>query len=125
MRRIVRLNENDLARIVRRVLKEENNFSGCFTGTKLTIPPSCDIETTGGMVGTGLSIGDNCISDLKNMITFDNLIEIGKILVCLGGLASPIESINKGGALKKATNNLISNVGTGALTKATSKFNNN
>jgi len=44
MKRIIRLTESDLTRIVRRVLKEsENPFDGCFDNVPdgFTVPPIC------------------------------------------------------------------------------------
>jgi hypothetical protein len=44
MKRIIRLTEHDLARIVRRVINEnENPFLGCFDNTQdgFTVPPIC------------------------------------------------------------------------------------
>ena len=95
--RTTRLNENDLARIVRRVLREEDEMGGgalppnndCFKNTTIRIPQSCKVGTTGGMIttnhyfGTGFTIGKQCLSDLGAMMTMNNLTEVTKVLGCL------------------------------------------
>jgi hypothetical protein len=86
-----RLTESDLSRIVRRVLKEEEDTSiggGCFSNTTISIPSSCKVKTTGGMIGTGISVSQECISDLGAMMTMKNLTEVTKVLGCLAKHAS-------------------------------------
>jgi hypothetical protein len=98
-----RLTESDLSRIVRRVLKEEEDTSiggGCFSNTTISIPSSCKVKTTGGMIGTGISVSPNCVKDLGKLMTMDNLKELTKLLVCLSGQSgtlpkTPSKSINK------------------------------
>ena len=89
--RTTRLNENDLARIVRRVLREEDEMGGgalppnndCFKNTTIRIPQSCKVRTTGGMIGTGFTIGKQCLSDIGAMMNMNNLTEVSKLLMCL------------------------------------------
>ena len=89
MKRIIRLTENDLARIVRRVIKEDDMTSiagGCFSKTTLSIPPSCNTKTkktNTDVMGTGDLVGKDCLSDIGKMITFNNLKEVTKVLNCL------------------------------------------
>lgn len=92
MARIIRLNENDLARIVRRVINEEKSVTGCFSKTTLSIPKSCD---------TGLS--KTCISDVAKMLKdaymkkspLEHTIELTKVLFCLNTPQGAIELIKK------------------------------
>ena len=95
MKRIIRLNENDLARIVRRVIKEDDMTSmagGCFSKTTLSIPPSCNTKreiSPHGLFGTGELVSKDCLSDIGKMITFNNLKEVTKVLNCLLSDAIP------------------------------------
>jgi hypothetical protein len=88
--RTVRLSENDLARIVRRVLREEDEMRGgalpnkdCFSNSKIRVPQSCKVKTTGGMIGTGFLVGKGCLSDLAGMMNMENLGEITKLMACV------------------------------------------
>jgi hypothetical protein len=90
MARIVRLTERDLSRIVRRVLKEEEDTTsmvgGCFSKTTLSIPKSCDTKpkkTLSGTMGTGDLISKECLNAIGNMLTYNNLKEVTKVLNCL------------------------------------------
>ena len=95
MKRIIRLTENDLARIVRRVIKEDDMTSiagGCFSKTTLSIPPSCKTKreiSPHSLFGTGELVSKDCLSDIGNMITFNNLKEVTKVLNCLLSDAIP------------------------------------
>ena len=86
MARIIRLTENDLARIVRRVIKEDDMTSmagGCFSKTTLSIPPSCNTKTkktNTNVMGTGDLVGKDCLSDIGKMMTYNNLKEVTKVL---------------------------------------------
>ena len=94
--RTTRLNENDLARIVRRVLREEDEMGGgalppkndCFSNAKIRIPQSCKIEPKSVGIGTGFTIGKQCLSDLGAMMNMNNLTEVTKVLGCLAKHAS-------------------------------------
>ena len=89
--RTTRLNERDLARIVRRVLREEDEMGGgalpskndCFSNTTIRIPSSCKIETNSIGIGTGFTIGKQCLSDIGAMMNMNNLTEVSKLLMCL------------------------------------------
>ena len=89
--RTTRLNENDLARIVRRVLREEDEMRGgalpnkdCFSNSKIRVPQSCKIKTTGSMIGTGgFTVGKGCLSDLAGMMNMQNLGEITRLMACV------------------------------------------
>jgi hypothetical protein len=88
--RTTRLNENDLARIVRRVLREEDEMGGgapkkdCFSDSTIRIPKSCKVTTTGSSIGTGgFRVGKGCLSDLAGMMNMQNLTEISKMMMCV------------------------------------------
>jgi hypothetical protein len=88
--RTTRLNERDLTRIVRRVLREEEAMGGgtpkkdCFSNTTISIPSSCKVKPkSDSIAGNGISIGKNCVSDLGSMITMQNLREVTKVLSCV------------------------------------------
>jgi len=81
--RTIRLNERDLARIVRRVLREEDEmfdeemgggpFDECFESVGMTTPMSCNTA-------------DNykrCLEDIKKMITPENLTKIADLFICM------------------------------------------
>jgi len=85
-----RLTERDLSRIVRRVLKEDEDTTsmvgGCFSKTTLSIPPSCNTKreiTPHSLLGTGEAISKECLNAIGGMITYNNLKEVTKILNCL------------------------------------------
>jgi hypothetical protein len=116
--RTTRLNERDLTRIVRRVLREEDTSSMsdvCFNNTTISIPSSCRIKpTSDSVVGTGISIGKNCLSDIGAMMTMKNLTEVSKLLMCLskGGTLptdQDIKNVNDNKARKKM-NDYIKNL---------------
>jgi hypothetical protein len=113
-----RLTERDLTRIVRRVLREENTSSMsevCFNNTTISIPSSCRIKpTSDSVVGTGISIGKGCLSDIGAMMTMKNLTEVSKLLMCLakGGTLptdQDIKNVNDNKARKKM-NDYIKNL---------------
>ena len=89
--RTTRLNENDLARIVRRALREEDEMGGgalppqnnCFKNAPIRVPQSCKIKTIGGMIGTGFLVGKGCLSDLGSMMNMQNLGEITRLMACV------------------------------------------
>ena len=81
--RTIRLNERDLARIVRRVIQEENEvfdeemgdgpFDECFKSVGMTAPMSCNAADN----------QKRCVEDIKKMITPDNLSKISDLLACI------------------------------------------
>ena len=81
--RTIRLNERDLARIVRRVIREENEmfdeemgdgpFEECFKSVGMTAPMSCNAADN----------QKRCMEDIKKMITTDNLTKIAKLFGCM------------------------------------------
>ena len=107
--RTTRLNEQDLTRIVRRVLREEDASSMsevCFNNTTISIPSSCRIKpTSDSIVGTGISIGKNCLSDIGAMMTMKNLTEVSKLLMCLskGGTLPTDQEIDDAKSVHKLT----------------------
>jgi len=86
--RTTRLNERDLARIVRRVLREENEmfdekmgdgpFDKCFKSVGIPIPPAC--QAADGE--------DMCRAAISKMMTPENLMKmggkLGELLTCIG-----------------------------------------
>jgi len=92
MKRIIKLNENDLARIVRRVLNEDKSVAGCFSKTTLSMPKSCYPL-----------LSKTCISDVAKMLKdalskkspLEYTIEIAKVLFCLNTPQGAIELIKK------------------------------
>jgi len=116
--RTTRLNERDLTRIVRRVLREENTSSMsevCFNNTTISIPSSCRIKpTSDSVLGTGISIGKNCLSDIGAMMTMKNLTEVSKLLMCLsrGGTLPTDRDINdaKADEIKKKMQNRLEDI---------------
>jgi hypothetical protein len=92
--RTIRLNERDLARIVRRVLREENEvfdeemgdgpFDECFKSAGITIPSACKAADAQEM----------CLAAISRMITPKNLVKIGELLTCVGNVG---EESPKGG----------------------------
>ena len=60
----------------------------CFSNTTISVPSSCKAKTTGGMIGTGISVSQECISDIGAMMTMKNLTEVTKVLGCLAKHAS-------------------------------------
>ena len=89
--RTIRLNERDLARIVRRVLREENEvfdeemgdgpFDECFKSAGITIPPVCKAADSKNM----------CLTAISKMITSENIMKMAELLKCIAnsGKASP------------------------------------
>jgi len=116
--RTTRLNERDLTRIVRRVLREENTSSMsevCFNNTTISIPSSCRIKpTSDSVLGTGISIGKNCLSDIGAMMTMKNLTEVSKLLMCLsrGGTLPTDQDIDdtKADEIKKKMQNRLEDI---------------
>ena len=116
--RTTRLTERDLTRIVRRVLREENTSSMsevCFNNTTISIPSSCRIKpTSDSVLGTGISIGKNCLSDIGAMMTMKNLTEVSKLLMCLsrGGTLPTDRDINdaKADEIKKKMQNRLEDI---------------
>ena len=96
----IRLNENDLARIVRRVLREEEEMGGesfppmgrngsdCFSNARIRIPSSCRVKPMGGPIGTPIGVSQQCISEIGDMMTMKNLREVTMVLGCLAKHAS-------------------------------------
>ena len=91
--RTTRLNENDLARIVRRALREEDEMGGgalppqnnCFKNAPIRIPQSCKVAPKSVGIGT---FTKQCLSDLGAMMNMNNLTEVTKVLGCLAKHAS-------------------------------------
>ena len=89
--RTIRLNERDLARIVRRVIQEENEvfdeemgdgpFDKCFESVGMGAPPSCNAADN----------QKRCMEDIKKMITPENLMKVGELFKCIAnvGKGSP------------------------------------
>jgi hypothetical protein len=61
----------------------ESPKNDCFSNTTISVPSSCKAKTTGGMIGTGISVSQECISDLGAMMTMKNLTEVTKVLMCI------------------------------------------
>ena len=84
--RTIRLNERDLARIVRRVIQEENEvfdeemgdgpFDECFESVGITVPSACKAADAQEM----------CLAAISRMITPKNLVKIGELLTCVGNV---------------------------------------
>ena len=84
MERIVRLNERDLAKIVRRVIREENEmfdeemgdgpFDECFESVGMTVLPVCQSADSQKM----------CLAAISKMMTPENLMKMGELLTCIG-----------------------------------------
>ena len=87
MKRIVRLNENDLQRIVRRVLREQDEAMGgikdCFEGAKFSVPAVCKAADT----------QDKCLKALQEMV-MQSPVEIGNAIACV------MSKTGKGGSTK-------------------------
>ena len=88
--RTTRLNEYDLTRIVRQVLREEDtaadmgNNNKCFNNTTISIPQSCRVKPRRGTwFGTGLKVEKDCLRDLGGMMNLKNLTEVTKLMACL------------------------------------------
>jgi hypothetical protein len=84
----------------------------CFNNTTISIPSSCRIKpTSDSVLGTGISIGKNCLSDIGAMMTMKNLTEVSKLLMCLskGGTLPTDQDINdaKADEIKKKMQNRI------------------
>ena len=84
--RTIRLNERDLARIVRRVIREEDEmfdeemgdgpFDECFESVGMTVPPICRAADSQKM----------CLAAITKMITPENLMKMGELLTCIGNV---------------------------------------
>ena len=94
--RTTRLNENDLARIVRRALREEDEMGGgalppqnnCFKNAPIPIPQSSKVDPKMGPYGARPTISKQCLSDIGDMMTMKNLREVTMVLGCLAKHAS-------------------------------------
>ena len=88
--RTIRLNERDLARIVRRVVREQDEvfdekmgkgpFDKCFESVGIPVPPAC--KASDGE--------DMCRAAISKMMTPENLMKMG------GKLGELLTCINKG-----------------------------
>ena len=81
--RTTRLNERDLTRIVRQVLREEDTDAdmgviSCFKNTTIPKPFSCR-----GPALKGTKKESECLSDLGRLMTFTNHEETIKIMTCI------------------------------------------
>jgi hypothetical protein len=106
--RTTRLNERDLTRIVRRVLREEEAMGGgapkmggkspkmdCFKDVTIPYPQSCkdyDDELwkqhwIKREIGLSFTTSKKCLSDIGAMVTMNNLTEVAKVLGCLAKVA--------------------------------------
>jgi hypothetical protein len=88
--RTTRLNERDLTRIVRQVLREEDtaadmgNNNKCFNNRTISIPQSCRVKPRkNNLIGTGLKVEKDCLRDLGGMMNMKNLTEVTKLMACL------------------------------------------
>jgi hypothetical protein len=87
----MRLNERDLTRIVRRVLREEDTAADmgsnnkCFNNTTISIPQSCRVKSKrSNLIGTGgIKVEKDCLRDLGGMMNMKNLTEVTKLMACL------------------------------------------
>ena len=76
--RTIRLNERDLARIVRRVIREgDGPFDKCFESVGIPVPAGC--QASDGE--------DMCRAAISKMMTPENLMEmgdkLGELLTCI------------------------------------------
>ena len=75
--RTTRLNENDLARIVRRVLREEDAMGGgapkkdCFSDSTIRLPKSCKVTTTGSSIGGQVFVDKRVLLKHTGTYVFD------------------------------------------------------
>jgi len=84
--RTIRLNERDLARIVRRVLREEDEmfdeemgggpFDKCFESVGMPVPTVCQAADSQNM----------CLAAISKMMTPENLMKMGELLTCVGSV---------------------------------------
>ena len=88
--RTTRLNERDLTRIVRRVLREQDEmfdeemgdgpFDECFESVGIPIPPVCQAADS----------QDICRAAISKMMTPENLMKmggkLGELLTCIGNI---------------------------------------
>jgi hypothetical protein len=100
--RTIRLNERDLARIVRRVIREEDDmfdeemgdgpFDKCFESVGMGAPPSCNAADN----------QKRCMEDIKKMMTPENLMKMGELLTCIAnvGKGSPKSGGSDRGGMK-------------------------
>lgn len=94
--RTIRLNERDLARIVRRVIREEEMgggpFDECFKSVGMTPPMSCNMADN----------QKKCLEDIKKMITPENFMKIGELFTCIAnaGKGSPKSGGSDRGGIK-------------------------
>ncbi len=81
--RTIKLNERDLARIVRRVIREQEEmfdeemgdgpFDECFKDVGMTAPMSCNAADN----------QKRCLEDIKKMITTENFMKISELFTCI------------------------------------------
>ena len=88
--RTIRLNEIDLARIVRKVLREEESTDAdvssdksmgknkCFKNTTFSKPFSCTVPSF-----KGNNKDRECLRDLGGTMTLGNHEEISKVMACI------------------------------------------
>jgi hypothetical protein len=100
--RTIRLNERDLARIVRRVIREEDDmfdeemgdgpFDKCFESVGMGAPPSCNAADN----------QKRCMEDIKKMMTPENLMKMGELFTCIAnvGKGSPKSGGSDRGGMK-------------------------
>ena len=84
--RTTRLNERDLARIVRRVIREQDEmfdeemgdgpFEECFESIGMSVPSICQAADSQKM----------CLAAITKMITPENLMKMGELLTCIGNV---------------------------------------
>lgn len=86
MRRTTRLTERDLTRIVKRVINEQPT-TDCFKDSGLSTPNACkslkSLKPLNPTIGTGIKLNEGCLEAIKDMMTFDNLAKVSKVLTCI------------------------------------------
>ena len=84
-----RINENDMSRIIKKVLREESNekidlgVDTCFRAAGMPVNTFCkNFQNLGPLVKMV------CIEALGTKIMLSNAVKIGTLIACLGGLAA-------------------------------------
>ena len=87
-----RINENDMSRIIKKVLREESNeatgtsdgVGTCFRAAGIPVDSFCKNFTKMGPLDKLV-----CIERLTANIVLSNAVQMGTLIACLGGLAAP------------------------------------
>jgi hypothetical protein len=84
-----RINENDMSRIIKKVLREENNEENnggvevCFKVAGIPVHPLCkNFRNSGSLYQFG------CIEAMAQTIMISNAFKIGNLIACLGAKVS-------------------------------------